>query len=1195
MEPTTIILIIGRYTIFFVEKYDIIRKVEQLNQSISDYMKQGESGPTTEHPDPISCVKVAKPCSAGKYKKTHGLPVKVKTTSNLEMGFVCCVPNCKNGGKFKMHRFPKTEKLFNEWVKIIGNPDLKRENLKSIIFVCDIHFDNEHRQNNRSGANLTANAIPTLHLPKPEVDPMSLIGLEGMDQIEFVIDSEDDKTDDNIDSSDNENISEDEHNDSENEIYTLEDFEETNSKDSESSDNVEEVPFKKIKISNVCSLNADEESVQSSNEASNKSRGTNRKQIQASPSPRKTKKASTTNPPSTNILLDVLTSSKPITTVSSFAQNNANMASTMGQQKVVKAPLLVTGGSHTPIKGTMANSTPLLFNSSPNVQVALNPLLGTSSSNTQVQLNPLVIPGSSNAQLNFSPLVVAGSSNAQMKLNPLVFAGSLDGQVQMNHIFAQSTPLILKPVVVGSANTPNPHMKVNPLVSTKSSKSTVKATAYPASNTKANPSIISGTSNVVHGSQMNKANSDFSNMVLVPDQKEFVLKEDVSRTNPCFVPGCKIYKNEQMYAFSVPRDKATLQLWDLCINNSNSSLDYDHVVCYKHFAQEDVIHNIKIIHRNGKDIALDEPQLKKGALPCVKFLEKCCVPRCGKSTGRMYTFPVTNKPSFLLWLYLIKNPNLKRLPVRELLKHRVCQVHFECDSFGKDGELIASAAPTLYMPESNPHIEPTVIEQTKNFSKKCAMKLCSNLGFMPNCKLFPFPENFEGIIRWLEACKRRDLIGRTFAETLVKLKDMAVCDDHFAPSDFENSMMEKLRKDAVPQAPKPRGTVPTESLEQHVKLTPIRLESCIYRGCKNKPNKEIPFFVFPSEKSRYMEWMKACGYKSFGKHFYAYKICRDHFDKDMVKKSGKRLSDTAVPKLYPDPKLIMSPTVLPKKYPNPQLTSQRFESHEKTETVLNFKDGKEVIVIRDNSTLDDPPDDADVQDELICAVRHCTSMYRLSEAINHRFPNPASDPERFDIWLKLVANESLIELSKDEIRRSYMVCRKHFESRFYSKLVPSTKEKVLSDLAVPTLNLPADSCLLKEWDYYKVRLKKYLDGLIKGAEDTPAKPVTLSWLVTDTVRLSDLEDKTRCVLNEDRLSFPGMGCDLFVSTDDKKAKFPYGVYRAVSGAYGLTKDVEMGENVHVHTAIIIDDDDDCERQVLQQLLDKRNRKTSRKT
>ncbi|KAG5888114.1 hypothetical protein JTB14_023408 [Gonioctena quinquepunctata] len=45
-----------------------------------------------------------------------------------------------------------------------------------------------------------------------EVDPMSLIGLEGMDQIEFVIDSEDDKTDDNIDSSDNENISEDEYN-----------------------------------------------------------------------------------------------------------------------------------------------------------------------------------------------------------------------------------------------------------------------------------------------------------------------------------------------------------------------------------------------------------------------------------------------------------------------------------------------------------------------------------------------------------------------------------------------------------------------------------------------------------------------------------------------------------------------------------------------------------------------------------------------------------------------------------------------------------------------------------------------------------------------------------------------------------------------------------------------------------------------
>lgn len=58
---------------------------------------------------------------------------------------------------------------------------------------------------------------------------------------------------------------------------------------------------------------------------------------------------------------------------------------------------------------------------------------------------------------------------------------------------------------------------------------------------------------------------------------------------------------------------------------------------------------------------------------------------------------------------------------------------------------------------------------------------------------------------------------------------------------------------------------------------------------------------------------------------------------------------------------------------------------------------------------------------------------------------------------------------------------------------------------------------------------------------------------------------------------------------NSKRKFPYEVYKFFRTGYGLSDDIMVGENIKIHTAIIIDDDDECERQVLQQLVDKRKK------
>ncbi|CAG9765628.1 unnamed protein product [Ceutorhynchus assimilis] len=91
------------------------------------------------------------------------------------MGFVCCVPGCKNksnsgdnGNGIQLHRFPNNQQLFDLWLAAIGRPDLNQkplENVRACYRVCSVHFAREpDLMDSRRQSNIPNDAVPTLLL-----------------------------------------------------------------------------------------------------------------------------------------------------------------------------------------------------------------------------------------------------------------------------------------------------------------------------------------------------------------------------------------------------------------------------------------------------------------------------------------------------------------------------------------------------------------------------------------------------------------------------------------------------------------------------------------------------------------------------------------------------------------------------------------------------------------------------------------------------------------------------------------------------------------------------------------------------------------------------------------------------------------------------------------------------------------------
>lgn len=78
-----------------------------------------------------------------------------------------------------------------------------------------------------------------------------------------------------------------------------------------------------------------------------------------------------------------------------------------------------------------------------------------------------------------------------------------------------------------------------------------------------------------------------------------------------------------------------------------------------------------------------------------------------------------------------------------------------------------------------------------------------------------------------------------------------------------------------------------------------------------------------------------------------------------------------------------------------------------------------------------------------CVVIGCVN------AAKRKYTFPIIDVD-FNIWVERTGNIKLLNLTKDEVRNSFQICRNHFDLNCDS---PGTNQK-LKFRSLPTLNLP---------------------------------------------------------------------------------------------------------------------------------------------
>jgi len=83
-----------------------------------------------------------------------------------------------------------------------------------------------------------------------------------------------------------------------------------------------------------------------------------------------------------------------------------------------------------------------------------------------------------------------------------------------------------------------------------------------------------------------------------------------------------------------------------------------------------------------------------------------------------------------------------------------------------------------------------------------------------------------------------------------------------------------------------------------------------------------------------------------------------------------------------------------------------------------------------------------------CVVVGCDTTYKDKSTIRHLFPY--NDETLFLKWVQSTGNQKLKSLSVQQVRKSFVMCSKHFEDS-----CTSAGTKKLNRNAVPTLFLPA--------------------------------------------------------------------------------------------------------------------------------------------
>lgn len=78
--------------------------------------------------------------------------------------------------------------------------------------------------------------------------------------------------------------------------------------------------------------------------------------------------------------------------------------------------------------------------------------------------------------------------------------------------------------------------------------------------------------------------------------------------------------------------------------------------------------------------------------------------------------------------------------------------------------------------------------------------------------------------------------------------------------------------------------------------------------------------------------------------------------------------------------------------------------------------------------------------------------FLFKDVHQHRFPNPATELDRFNIWLDILGNQDLRAMDPAKVYNNRRVCSSHFLPKYFSIGNPKLHRN-----AVPTLDMPGKS------------------------------------------------------------------------------------------------------------------------------------------
>lgn len=81
-----------------------------------------------------------------------------------------------------------------------------------------------------------------------------------------------------------------------------------------------------------------------------------------------------------------------------------------------------------------------------------------------------------------------------------------------------------------------------------------------------------------------------------------------------------------------------------------------------------------------------------------------------------------------------------------------------------------------------------------------------------------------------------------------------------------------------------------------------------------------------------------------------------------------------------------------------------------------------------------------------CAVKGCLDM----TSIRHRFPRADQEPEKFQVWIKALGNQQVVDMDPQAVYVRQRICQRHFAQKYL------TWNNRLMRTAYPELFLPGD-------------------------------------------------------------------------------------------------------------------------------------------